>query len=277
MDLSRIISFWGISSGGNPDVRYTQFIESKTGWNGFVAKMLQPQIDLGIKRFLLHMPFGRETDVRWQTVNGQTFDTFYRFDAYQLAVAAKLVWLTNGFPDAIKPLTDAGIQVIAYMGTLAGSPEFEVSSGIARRQWLDACLEPFENAGCDYAVDTACRAPIGHYCTNIIDELRRKGTRVYCESMPRAEADNWCLGDVLSSEAQYQATVNDKTHQALCDPKRIVGELVRGIWDLTLAPTGATYATYYPTVVPKALAEGHSVCLQVKHYLSQGGKLELLA
>lgn len=275
--LDRIISFWGISSGGNPDVRFTQFINSKTGWRGFVNQPdFKKQLDAGVRRFLIHMPFGREKDVRQQLVNGQKFDTFYRFDAYQQAVAANLPWLTTGFAEEFKALVDNGCQVIAYMGTLAGSPEFEVASGIARRQWLDGSIEPTEDAGCDYAIDTACRAPSGHYCTNIVDAMRRKGTRVYCESMPRIEADHWCKGDVISSETQYQAAVGDVKRVALCDPSKIVGELVRGLWDPAPQPF-KNYADYYKAVVPEVLKAGHTACLQLRHYLNQGGKLEELA
>jgi hypothetical protein len=274
MSLNRIISFWGIGSGGNPDVRYTQFIESKRGWRGFVNRAdFQDQLNAGVCRFVLHSPFGREKDVRWQTVNGEKYDTIYRFDAYQAALQSKLVWLTNGFAEAIKPIVDQGCQVIVYLGSLAGALEYELVSGSERRKWLEGCLKPFKEAGCDYAIDTACRAPLGHYCNDIAEEMRGAGRRVYCESMPRAEADQWCLGDVMSSEEQYQAALNDKTHQALCDPKRIVGELVRGMWQ-PAPPPYKNYVDYYQAVVPKALADGHSVCLQVRHFLAQGGKLE---
>jgi hypothetical protein len=219
------------------------------------------------------MPFGRD-DLRQQRVNGIDNPTVLRFDAYTQAKKTKLAWLTAGFPDAIRPLTEKGIQVIAYMGSLPGSPEFETESGLVRRAYLDDALEPFEDSECDYCFDTACLAPKSHYCTNIVHGLRRKGTRVYCESMPRADQPHWAEGDVLSSEEQYQAALSPGNRSVLVDPKAITGELIRGIWDLKLAPPKATYAEYYPTVVPKAISEGHSVCLQVRHYLNQGGKLE---
>jgi hypothetical protein len=274
-DLSRIISFWGIGSGKLPEVRYTQFVNAKTGWRGFVASAdFQKQLDLGITRFLLWMPFGRDA-VRYQTVDGQKFDSNLRFDQYTLALQANLPWLTNGFAEAFKDLTDKGVQVIAYTGALAGAPEFEVASGIARRQWLDAAIEPFEEAGCDYAIDTAVRAPKGHYCSNIADGLRRKGARVYAEAMPMVSASHWCEGDVISVEAQYQAAIRDGG-KILCDPKKIVGELVRGFWN-QVPESFKNYADWYRVRVPQALGDGHSVCLQLRAYLAQNGKLEELS
>jgi hypothetical protein len=273
LSINKIISFWGIGSGGKPETRFTQFINSKTGWNGFVAQAdFQRQLDAGVKRFLLWMPFGRD-DLRQQTVNGIEYPTVLRFDAYPQAKKANLPWLTTGFADAIKPLTEKGVQVIAYMGSLPGSPEFETESGLVRRAYLDDALEPFEDAECDYCFDTACLAPKSHYCTNIVYGLRRKGTRVYCESMPRADQPHWAEGDVLSSELQYQAALAPGNRSVLCDPKAITGELVRGIWDAVVPPY-KNYVDYYQAVVPKALADGHSVCLQVRHFMAQGGKLE---
>lgn len=276
MSIKRIVSYWGIASGGDDTVRYVQFLTKKTGWRGFVNhRDFQAQLDAGITRFLLWMPFGREKEMRKQTVAGHTFDTLLRFDAYQQAVAANLPWLTENFVEQFRPLTDKGIQIIAYMGSLAGSPEFEVESGIVRRQWLDASIDPFEDAQCDYAFDTAVRAPIGHYCTNIAAGLRRKGTRVYCEAMPMQAYPHWLQGDVMSSEEQYQAACVPGNRGILCDPKEIVGELVRGVWNPP-PPPFKNFAEYYRAVVPEILKAGHTACIQARHYLLQGGKLEEL-
>ena len=74
------------------------------GWQGYVDANIKPLIAQGYHRFVLHNPFGISPD------QGMAVDEYLE------AKDAGLNWLTDGFVQAIKPLTDAGIEVIAYIG-----------------------------------------------------------------------------------------------------------------------------------------------------------------
>jgi hypothetical protein len=280
MSLDKIISYWGIGSGSpkvNP--RRIQFV-TESGWLGFVATYLKPQIDLGVSRFLLWMPFGQEFDaerdgLRAQSIGKEVFQTRVRFDQYLLAQAAGMKWLTGDFVEAISPLVKSGCQVIAYCGTLGGAPEYEDADDQERLQLVNGSLAPFMAAGCDLAFDTACRSPEWHYVTDLADHLRDQGVRVYCESMPYLSAPHWSHGDVMASESMYQAAAMPTNAGTFVNPKLIRGELVRGIWG-AVEPPYKTYVDFYSAVVPKAIADGHSVCIQLRHFLAQQGKLEQL-
>lgn len=286
MNLDRIISYWGIGSGSTAAVpRGIQFVTEKTGWQGFVDTYLAPQRKLGISRFLLWMPFGREEKERIQTVNGTSGPSTLRFDQYQQCVKAGLKHVTEGFADAIRPLTEDGCQVIGYCGMLGGSPEIERRRW-DREQWLDECLAPFKAANCDIAIDSACLST-NDYVTRLARDIRfNSSAKVYCEAMPRTEASEWAYSDVMSTEEQYQNARNPAARDVLVNPKSIRGELVRMFTAANSAVSKPWFdanrgvqdwAGYYRAKVPQAIKDGHSVCLQLRHYLEQGGKIEELS
>lgn len=286
MGLERFISYWGIGSASPAINRGLQFVTKETGWKGFVDTYIVPQRKLGISRFLLYMPFGQEEKLRTQVVNGKPFDTRLRFDQYQQAVKAGLTYITTGFADAIRPLVDDGCQVIAYTGTLGGAPELERRKW-DRKQFLDDCLAPFKAANCDLAFDSACLS-VGDYVTSLARDIRLStAAKVYCESMPLVGAESWAYGDVISVEEQYQVALLSTNRDILVNPKSISGELIRMFttansainsqwWDATAKKMD--WAGWYRAKVPAAVkdSEKHTVCLHVRSFIDQGGKLEEL-
>jgi len=279
MSLSKLVSYFGIASSKRPDFpRGVQIVTKDSGWKGFVDKYIVPQRELGLTRFLLWMPFGQEWDpvndgVRNQVIHGHKYPTRVRFDQRQCAEAMGMDWLIKDFASAIRPLTMDGCQVIAYTGSLPGAPEYERRRW-DRATWVGECLEPFMEANCDLAFDSACLAPADHYVTEIVDDLLQDaGAKVYCESMPQQKAPHWAEGDVCSVEGQYQAAYNPANRHILCDPAEIKGELVRWLTDKA-PPKGENWVSYYKARVPEVLADGHTACIFAKNYIDQGGKLE---
>lgn len=279
MSADRIVSFLGVASGAATLPRRVQLVTPATGWQGFVEKYIRPQVDAGCRRFLLWMPFGQETGdndgLRTQVVGTRKFSTRVRFDQYQQAQRAGLDWLTGGFAEAIRPLSDAGCKVIAYTGTLPGAPEYERERWY-RQRWIDDCLQPFKDANCDLAFDSSILAPCDHYCSRIVNDLSQSSAaKVYCESMPQQVAPHWSTGDVFSVEEQYQNALNPVNRKILVDPAEILGELVRAV--ISGYPKDHTWLSYYRAKVPQILADGHTACIHVKSFLDQGGKLDEFA
>lgn len=274
MSVDRLISFWGIGAGSDTSRRRMQWVTPEGGWPAFVATHLVPQMKLGIRRFLLWMPFGQD-ELRQQTVGGVTFETRVRFDQYLLARSRGPAWMTDRFAESIAYITREGCQVIAYCGTLPGAPEYEHERWY-RDEWIDACLQPFKRGNCDLALDTIVRSPPGHYGTRLVRELRCRhpGLKVYAESMPLAAQPHWAQGDVISVEAQYQHAASPANRQTLVDPAKIIGELVRMLTDRPAGGNG--WRPWYRAAVPRVLGDGHTACVYLQHYLAEHGTLEEL-
>jgi hypothetical protein len=287
MGLEKLISYFGIASGDTKLFpRGIQFIAPETGWQGFVDKYIVPQRKLGISRFLLWMPFGID-ELRTLVVNGKQHPTVLRFDQYQQALATAK-WATEGFVEAIRPLTLDGCQVIAYTGMLGGAPEIERRRW-DRQAWIDECLAPFKAANCDLAVDSACLST-NDYVTRLARDIRfNSAAKFYCEAMPLTDAPEWAGGDVISTEEQYQVALLPSNRDLLVNPKRISGEVIRmfttsGVSSAVSKPwydaaaAKMNWAGWYRTKVPAALADSptHSVCLHLRLFLEQNGKLDEL-
>lgn len=276
--LNQIISWWGMGSGGDASRRHTQWIQPDTGWAGFVDRQIQPLRALGVNRFWLHTPMGHAGVVRNFPPVG---DTNIRFD--QLLEAREkpsLRWLTRGFAKAWLPLTRADVQVVAYLGTLPGAPEFDDLARGRQRDFFDRLtksIRPFLDAGCDLALDSSVLSKPGHYVYEFVQLLKSRGIRTYIESMPRVDAPHWFGADIVSSEEQFQAASNPGNQHILAPPERLTGEIVRGFWSAVNRQKYADHRAWYRAEIPAALARGHSVCLGLVHFLNAGGRLNELA
>lgn len=278
--IDRIVSFFGIGSGSAAHFpRQVQFVSEKTGWRGFVDQYLAPQRALGIKRFLLWMPFGQDTIVDHRLL-GKDRPSRVRFDQFLQAKRAGMTWLTECFGGAIRPLVAEGCQVIAYTGTFADALEWSRMNWLDRAEYVHGSLLPFLEAGCDVAIDTSVAFPDWHPLVEVAEWLRARGVKVYCESMPVSRNPYWGTCGVTATESMYLAARNDPAFVA---PPKIAGEIVRGFWGPPPAPWNADgkldWAGWYKAKVPQALKDDggkHSVCLQLRAYLNQGGKIEEL-
>lgn len=275
--LDQIISWWGIGSGGDASRRHTQWIEPDDGWPGFVERRILPLRGLGVRRFWLHTPMGHSGVMRNQPVVG---DTLIRFDQWlEAREKPSLGWLTRDFAKAWLPMTRGGVQVVAYLGTLPGAPEFGDLLRGRQRDYFDRLtksLRPFLDAGCDLALDSAVLSQPGDSVYELVQLLNSRGVRTYIESMPRVDAPHWFGADIVSSEEQFQAASHPGNQHILAPPERLTGELVRGFWSAVDRQKYSDHRAWYRAEIPAALERGHSVCLALIHFLNAGGKLSEL-
>lgn len=279
--MGKLYGGWFIASGSSSAVRGVQWLDPAKGWRGFVENRLRPQINLGQRDFLLHCPFGRDDPARQQPVGGKSIQTLYRFDQY--LVARQHAWLTDGFVEAIRPLTEAGSQIVIYLGTLIGAPEFDLSQRGTRAVWrrLVDSLAPVIEAGCDLAIDTLPFVREGDLAYELVRWLRSLGVRVYAEPTPQQGFEAWAASDLIVDYQQWQNVLNPQywkpsaSFAGFVPPAELSGEVVIGVWGAKPAKY-VSYATWYRDVVPPLLAEGRSVVANLTHYFAAGGKLEEL-
>ena len=255
-----------------------QFVQPATGWQGFVQNELFPLLDLGVRRFMLWMPHGTETKTRKQLMGNVWRETNLRYDAWRLA-RKNLVynWFTTGFAEAFRPLTAAGVEIIAYVGTLHGAPEFDpLPPGQAMWEAVKV-IAPILDAKCSIAFDTAVFSTPDHYVYNLISILRLVGFRCYIEPTPMADGQHWFTTPCVVSEDQWVNVINPANWNVLAAPNNLSGEIMRG-WFSTVPSQYSGIPQWYHSTVPAALAAGHTCCLPLKWYLVLGGTIdELLA
>jgi hypothetical protein len=272
----QIIAFYGIGSGSDSSRRYVQFVTPQRGWQGFVQDQIVPMIRQGVRRFLLWMPHGRESKTRKQLVGNQWLSTQLRYDAWRLTQKnLALRWLSTGFAEAFYPLTTNGIEVITYVGTLHGAPEFDkFPKGQVIWDAVKA-IAPLIDARCSIALDTSVRSQPGHYVYELTQSLKSGGTKYYLEPTPPVDMPHWFSSPCIVSEVQWANVVQPANHHILAGPNRLTGEIIRGLFQYKPLQFPSINA-WYNWTVPSILKAGHTCCLPLGPYFAQGGTLNQL-
>lgn len=157
-------------------------IKEHEGWTWFVNNTIQAEYDWGIRRFVMHNPFG--------SLPGEVM----QFDQYLHAQDAGLSWLTDDFVSAwstwIAAHPDA--EVIAYIGTLdfegKKDPDFIPYDAPDRtylwfRRAMDS-IQPLLDSGISIAFDTGGRYAEGSAPYNLMRMVESLGVRIYTEPLP---------------------------------------------------------------------------------------------
>lgn len=219
----RLVAWMTIAwSGNNPAERnisrglriYDQ------GWAGYIRGVLDPQLKLGVRRFVLHNPFG--------AVAGEVM----QLDQLLQARAAGLAWLERDFVSAwkaeIQKHADAGdpIEVIAYFGTPRASENFvKLDQAGDRAAWLKRAwdsVQPAVDAGMSVALDMATGTTRDHPNYEFVQQLKARGVRVYLEGIPPKQSP-WLNDNII----MFNTALDDMPSQVwACDPREIRGELM---------------------------------------------------
>ena len=154
------------------------------GWAAFIRQRVEPYLEVGVSRIILHNPFGILRDEPMQ------------LDQYFSAQEQPgLRMLTGGFADAWRPVTDRGIEVIGYIGCPRldeDVKEIEEQDGQgAALAFSLACVQPLVDAGMSVALDAAASAREGSLTHQLAEALRSQGVKVYVEARPYANTPQW--------------------------------------------------------------------------------------
>lgn len=220
------------------------------GWAPFIEDTIQPALDAGFTRIDLHNPFGRGAD-----------DTFMAFDQY-LDALVETPKLTENFVELWKPITETGVEVIAYIGSPRHDP-IQVGLIDDPDAWWDralAAVQPMVDAGMSIALDASANATGDLLDVALAEHLRDQGVRVYVEARPAADATHWFDYPLLLREATWENQSPELRsihvgrhawdHELTGEVVRIVDDTADGDLDLdTLA---------------RVLGDGHSATISAK-------------
>lgn len=208
---TRIVS-WHTIGGTSPDGsrRMVGLGLQRLGWHGYVERLIVPQVRGGVRRILLHNPFGILPDEPMA------------FDQYVEARESGMLWLTRGFGEAWRPVVEGEysdgepVEVIAYLGAIdadAGLRTFLDRDGLPDTSgWMrqvQESLAPALAAGMSIAFDSANDLPRDSPEFRAIQLVQSLGHRVYVEPRPiRAATHLHDLG-VIATVKSWQRTDPD--------------------------------------------------------------------
>jgi hypothetical protein len=232
----------------------------RTGWTGYINRMIQPGLNWGCRRIALHNPFGclpRES---------------MQFDQYLHATDAKLGWLTRDFVRAWRPITERGIEVICYLGTTVHDPDFEQLWKGDRAAWearVWASVQPALDAGMTIALDASSTTHEGE--NRIATMLQARGVPIYCEPRPSANAPRWFAVPVITTDNFWKRS-NPENHPDSAWAARndqLTGEIIRIVH---LPPAGSTWETrgWVEADTRAILADGHTAATPVDILMRDG-------
>lgn len=264
----RIIGWETIGGSAAPqNERMIGFNIAQTGWQHYVDTRLASMRAHGMKRILLHNPFGTRLD-----------EPVFQFDQFILAQQAGLTNVTETFVDAWRPVTAAGVEVIAYIGKLWGDPDFDGLTDFD--QYMDRVMRsirPMIDAGVSIGFDSIVAATYDSRAYMVVEAVRNSGVKVYNENRPEASKtffhsyngvyyeDWWYSGDPALNPAQWWAATN----------AQLTGEIVRATMT---PPSGLNFSSpgWRGPAIVRILREGHTVATQFDLLHAEGLNINTL-
>jgi hypothetical protein len=250
----------GGSSNVEADRRVGWPILKTGGWSAFVNQVIKPQINWGARRIILHNPFG--------TLSNESM----QMDQYLHARSAGLGWLTNGFAQAWKPITDRGVEVVAYFGTMEGDPDFNTWQW--QQRFWDS-VRPALDAGMTIALDVAGISSASSKSYWAAQALRSLGVEVYIEPRPAVDQPQWHDYGVISTDSFWDRSDPEKYPDSkwAAPTSMLRGEIIRAVIH---APVGRTWTepSWLASYTRSVLADGHSVATSVLELIRAGVSLD---
>lgn len=175
------------------------------GWEPFVRLRVVPQLKLGIRRVMLHNPFGHEP-----------LSEPMAFDQFVEARESGHTRITEGFVEAWKPVVEGfytdgePVEVICYVGSIDIDRDFLAIregeptgwSAAWMRRALDS-IEPALAAGMSVGFDSSSDLPEDSAEFRLIQLIESLGHRCYIESRPIAVAPHLWRFPVVSTRRHW--------------------------------------------------------------------------
>jgi hypothetical protein len=262
----RVIHWETIGGSGSDDAkRQVGWSLDTIGWQGYVNGRVARLRALGMKRLFLHNPFGVLPNEDFQ------------FDQFIHAQDAGLTWLTNGFASAFRPLMEAGIEVICYIGSTSRDPDF---STLGIRDYLarvKRSVQPLIDAGCSIGLDNIVGQDRNSRDYMVAEMLRQNGVKVFNENRPPAVYDHWHnFNGVYHDDGwlQTQPHINPELHWTAPN-SMLTGEISRFT---AHAPAGYSYfqSGWRAAAVMRIIRDGHTALTDLPILRSEGYTLSQL-
>ncbi|MBI4372204.1 MAG: hypothetical protein HY585_00565 [Candidatus Omnitrophica bacterium] len=237
----------------------------KIGWKGFIEKYIKPQIDWGVRRIVLHNPFG--------TLPGEIM----QLDQLLHAKESGLTWLYEGFAEAWRPYTSGEyggppIEVIAYVGYADGDRDFKIlRRGPDPNAWEDRAwqsLQPILDAGMSVALDVGggTHSKENSMTYQLAVMLRAQAVKVYIEPNPPAAYTHWHDFSVITFNKLWKRMRPD-TNPYRAGKGKLMGETIRFFdytnQDLPRGEKKENFNTWGISKIRDIMRQGHTVAISL--------------
>ena len=264
------MSFLSIGwSSDQPLDRFVGWSLRRLGWRGFVRTVIQPQLDWGVRRFLIHNPFGINPVTRAM-----------EFDEALTARQAGATWLLEDFAEAWAPIVAQDIEVMAYLGTLEGTPSFKDLAPGAwwARAWgsMTLPLSAGMSIGFDYSAGVPADGPV----YRLLQMLDVSGVRTYIEAWPAAACPhlwkrNWVIQEEFYQNVKAQLASGQPQAKWAQPRKDLSGQCVRLVTNRP-ADKGLGDPSWIVPSTRTILADGDTAAAQVFFLMAHFTRRQLL-
>ncbi len=284
MSTPKLVSYFSLAGGTNPDARYASNIGAAKGWPGFVKDKYEPAMAWLQASNLpawgqLHNPFGRSP--------GQSVMEFSQFIH---ASDANLAWMVPALFSQMwsKWQSDGGWNTISYIGGIR--LDWYLKQKDAINVWLyevmrsvAPLLESGFHLGFDATTSAAEDSTDYGFFKMIKAKLAESGRLVYAEATPKFTTGHWWRENLLIREPTWrdrhvlQKHASNKVDYPKWDPdrKRLInlttGEAVKTGLIFRLVRTGDLEAVGLPRTgaamvqaAQKITEEGHIAVIDTK-------------
>tara|TARA_B100000614_G_scaffold262909_1_gene300439 strand:+ start:32150 stop:33112 length:963 start_codon:yes stop_codon:yes gene_type:complete len=247
------VAYWLIGgASNNASLRRIGWGVATRGWNEFIQEKIVPQIQVGVRRFHLHNPFGLDASGPMPA------------DQYIKAVEQGLDLVYGNFVEAWKPIADnPNFEVTAYLGKLPDSAIFNELIGLKDSSgWMKRLTESYQavmEAGMSIGFDAMAIAEDSdesYLAYDLIDKLcQLTGRRTYIEATPKKRDEHLTGRNIFVIDSTWRTRL---TLPAFAHDEDLSGEIVR----LAVKPRSETRTTleWCLGIGEEILADGHTFC-----------------
>lgn len=237
------------------------------GWEWVTSSVVNPTIEWFKEndldpRIVLHNPFG--------VLDGREMEFDQAIHAAEgvEGVHGPMPKVLSNFVELWKPITDSGVEVTAYLGTLRHDPDFE---NLSDEAWFERFKESVKlpiQAGMGIGFDNAVLATADSRTYKAAELLRSLGVAVSVEARPALQTPEWNNFPVVIEESFYHRSNPAKyaDARALYAPDSVLTGGISRIFTGYLS----TPRNQLLEQVNSAFNAGHTVMIQV-HWLRADG------
>ncbi|HTL28854.1 MAG TPA: PA14 domain-containing protein [Tepidisphaeraceae bacterium] len=254
----------GFSSDDKAD-RCTPPVLKRGGWKALFKEAAQPELQAGSRRILLSNPFG--------CIPGEDM----QLDQLLHAKEAGLDWIDRDFVATWKPVTQSGVEVIAYFGAANIDKDFTrlIDPATNNKAYFDrffASIQPALDAGMSIALDGSVMMPDSGPFYEVICKLRAMNVPVYVEARPTLE-NSWARNfPVICVDAFWHTsdpTINGGAKPWAVPTSQLTGEIIRFIQS---PPEGKNWnqRDWLAPSLRGILSEGHTAAISFDLFVKDG-------
>lgn len=182
MDISKISAYYLVGGSSTNNLRrHIGYNIYNNGWKYFIDHYIRKDVDLGIRRFHLHNPFGLDALQATMPFN-QLRECKHSPDTNLSSLAYDFTTCWSNI------INELDIEVTAYIGCLRADAAFDSLSVLDAIDYFDECTMDIVKSRCNVAIDSVARIGVDDIRYGLMRrlelQLMSNGRRLFQEPRP---------------------------------------------------------------------------------------------